>query len=165
MIKETSEPRHKQAAPRLRLEVAILTKYFSELGTNSNIFRSNFQRRLAKMHTGLYTWSWLSRQCSRSLPRKKVCNWGQDTDYICRHTLLPPTCKRSCWCACNPALSVYSAAVVSPPWPAVCLGRLSPAPAQHPWTWGAKLWLKTFQRKKLTVCKICSLGLLLSWVV
>lgn len=162
MIKETSEPQHKQATPRLHLEV-VLTKYFSELGTNSNIFRSNFQRHLAKMHTGLYTWSWFSRQHSRSLPGKKVCNWGQANDYICRHILLSPICKRSC--ACNPALSVYSAAVVSPPWPAVCLGRLSPAPAQHPWSWAAEVWLKALHRKRLAVRKICSLGLLLCWVV
>lgn len=58
------------------------------------------------MHT--CPWSWLSRQCFRSLLGKMVCNWGQGADYICLCALLPPTHKRSC-CARNPAPSSYRA--------------------------------------------------------
>lgn len=148
-------------APRLDLEVAyivdMLIKCFSELGANSNTFRSNFQRDASKLHTGLRAWSWLCRQCCRSLLEKQVCSWGKDTMCISMHTLHSPICRRNCWCACNPTPTVCSATVVSMRcvWgSSVLLLHSVPECRLHEAGW------KPFT-ERLTVCTICRLGLLL----
>lgn len=116
----------------------MLTKCSSELGANSNTFRSNFQRYASKLHTGLRTWSWLCRQCCRSLLEKQVCSWGKDSEYISVHTLHSPICRRSCWCARNPTPTVCSATVL----PMRCVVLL----LQCPWMQFARGWLKALHR-------------------